>query len=233
MRTIAAFWLVFLLALLIPGSDEFGRHIGLTTLQALVLSSLKGTAVVILVIGSAISLAMLVYSLELTFAERAVGFLADLFDTVPALLWILIVVVVVVQPRQIVPLLAFTVVALPSVTRVVMSEVKRIAHFDFIAAARCLGVSNSKILVRHILPNSTALLKPLSLQIAGGGIAIDGAIGLLGVGNRTDLNLGTLLIRGKEQFLFSPILLCMAMLAYLVLFATLFHFLRPRFKEDK
>lgn len=225
MRVTAGLWLTFLLALLVPGSDEFGRSIGVTTLQALALSSIKGVAIVVVVVGVAILLSLAAFVLERKSFERGVRFVADLFDAIPSLLWVLVVVVVVIQPRHLVPLLAFAIVATPSVTRLVMTELNRISRLDFVVAARCLGVSKMGIVFRHILPNSTALLRPLALQIAGSGIAVDGAIGLLGVGNRTDLNLGTLLVRGKEQFLFSPTLISLALLAYLVLFATLFQLL--------
>lgn len=227
MRVLAALWLGFLVALSVSGTDEFGRGIGLTTFKALALSSAKGLLAVAVVVGAAITVAFLAYCAKSSWLDRSIGFVADLFDTVPSLLWILIVVVIVTQPRQLIPLVAFVIVALPSVTRVVISEVDRIDHFNFVAAARSLGTSTGRVFLRHIMPNTAPLLKPLSFQIAGSSIAIDGAIGLLGVGNRSDLNLGTLLVRGKEQFLFAPELLVIAMLAYLVLFATLFFFLRP------
>jgi ABC-type dipeptide/oligopeptide/nickel transport system permease subunit len=226
MRTTAGLWLAFLFALLVPGSDEFGRGIGLTVIQALALSTTKGVVVVAVVIGGAVLISLVGYSARSNVVERAIQFFADLFDSIPSLLWVLVVVVTIAQPRQLVPLLAFTIIALPSVTRLVMVELKRVSGLDFVLASRCLGASSTSILFRHVLPNSMPLLRPLALQICGSGIAIDGAIGLLGVGNRTDLNLGTLLVRGKEQFLFSPMLLFLALFAYLVLFATLFNLLR-------
>lgn len=228
MRTLATFWLVFLATLMLVGNDEFGRNIGFTTLQALAISGIKGGVIGAIVMGVAIAFAYLVFRFRLEAVERTLGFIADLFDTAPSLIWILVVVVVIPQPRQLVPLIAFGLIAIPSITRAVTSEVLRVSQLDYVTAARCIGVSEPRILFVHIFPNAGNVLIPLTLQIVGSAVAIDGAIGLLGVGNRSDLNLGTFLIRGKEQFLFAPQLFLISLAAYLVLFATLFHFIKRR-----
>jgi len=148
--------------------------------------------------------------------------LADTIDSVPQVLWILAVVVAVDEPRRLIAPLVFVLLSTPGAVRLFIGECRRQASLPYVLAARAIGVGSNRLLLRHIVPNGLATLVPFFLQIFGGALAIDGAIGILGVGNRTDLNLGTLLLRGKEQVLISPWLLSLCVLAYLAVFSTLF-----------
>jgi ABC-type dipeptide/oligopeptide/nickel transport system permease subunit len=226
MRYLLTLWIVFISSLFFLGVDEFERSIAVTVVAALGLSALKGLMISSLVLLLATTLATIGTRAGMTWVRQIVSLLNNLVDSIPSLLWVLVVVVAITQPRGLVPVIAFAVVVLPSVSRTIIAEVSRVSSQDFVLAARCIGTSERRILFRHILPNSVSVLIPLSMQVLGGAIAIDGAIGLLGMGNRTDLNLGTFLVRGKEQFLFAPSLFAISLTAYVLLFSTIHFFIK-------
>lgn len=79
-------------------------------------------------------------------------------------------------------MLAIGVINIPIFARIVRGSVLRVRHEEFVDAARALGASQSRIIGRHILPNSLA---PIIVQATlGFGAAILEAAGLsfLGLG---------------------------------------------------
>ena len=85
-------------------------------------------------------------------------------------------------------------------------------------AAYSLGASELRVLARYILPNAASVLVPFTGQILGAAIAVDGAIGVIGLGNRSDLDLGVFLLRGKETFGLHPQVLVLALGLYGLLY---------------
>lgn len=69
-----------------------------------------------------------------------------------------------------------------SIARLVRAEIMKTKSLDYVAAANMLGYSNSRILIRHILPNSIApVLVSVSFGIAGA-ILTETGLSFLGFG---------------------------------------------------
>jgi peptide/nickel transport system permease protein len=85
----------------------------------------------------------------------------DVFFAFPTLLLALLVVVVL-GPGLNNTVLAVAVVYTPIFARVARGPVLSIKEMEFVTAARCLGMSEVRILFRHVLPNTIA---PLIVQI--------------------------------------------------------------------
>ena len=85
----------------------------------------------------------------------------DVFFAFPTLLLALLVVVVL-GPGLNNTILAVAVVYTPIFARVARGPVLSIKEMEFVTAARCLGMSEVRILFRHVLPNTIA---PLIVQI--------------------------------------------------------------------
>jgi microcin C transport system permease protein len=202
--------------------SEFGRPMGLEVLASTALSVLFGALVTAVTAGVA-TLAAVAY-LHFRWDGIRVGAtaLADIVDSVPGVLWVLVAVVVVDEPRQLVAPSVFVLLCVPAAIRLAVGECLRQANLPYVLAARAIGVGSWRLVLKHMVPNGRATLLPFLLQVFGAGLAIHGAVGVLGVGNRTDFNLGTLLLRGKEQLLISPWLLCLSVTSYLAVFSTLF-----------
>jgi ABC-type dipeptide/oligopeptide/nickel transport system permease subunit len=198
--------------------DEFGRAPLAVLALAMLLSLCKG-----LVITTVIALVSSVVAYVAARGEgRVPRFVLRLacavVESVPLVLWVAIIVVSVRGPRLWVTLVAFGVLTMPTVMQVFLGEFMRLRAAPFVEAAYLLGLSEARVFARYLLPAATPVLVPLLIQVLGSAIAIDGAIGVLGLGNRSDIDLGVFLLRGKEQFVTRPLLLAGALAAYGLLY---------------
>jgi len=78
----------------------------------------------------------------------------------------------------------------PVAARVVRSSVIAVKHQDFVQAARVLGASHSRIMLRHILPNALAPVVVMLTIALGQFIAFEATLSFLGVGPRNTVSWG-------------------------------------------
>jgi peptide/nickel transport system permease protein len=107
--------------------------------------------------------------------------LMDILLAFPAIL-LAIAIVAVRGPSLENTMLAVAIVSIPGYARVVRSIVLSVRERDYVDAARSIGVSDSRIMVVHILPNS---FSPIIVQMTlgvGGAILFAAALGFLGPG---------------------------------------------------
>jgi peptide/nickel transport system permease protein len=107
--------------------------------------------------------------------------ITDVFLAFPALL-LSVALAVVLHPGVHGAIIAITASWWPWYARMAAVTATSIRSRGFIDAARCLGVSRTRIVLRHVLPNSlTPVLVQLSLD-AGGVILTAAALSYLGLG---------------------------------------------------
>jgi microcin C transport system permease protein len=83
---------------------------------------------------------------------------------------------------------------------VVRAEFLRGRNFEYVAAARALGVSNAKIMWRHLLPNAMVATLTFMPFILGGSITTLTSLDFLGYGLPVGSpSLGELLAQGKNN----------------------------------
>src|SRR5690606_12262257 len=83
---------------------------------------------------------------------------------------------------------------------VVRAEFLRARNFEYVAAARALGVSNWTIMVRHLLPNTMVATVTFMPFILSGSITTLTSLDFLGYGLPVGSpSLGELLSQGKEN----------------------------------
>jgi oligopeptide transport system permease protein len=78
----------------------------------------------------------------------------------------------------------------PPAARVVRSSVITARHQDYVQAARVLGASHLRIMLRHILPNSLAPTIVMLTILLGTFIALEATLSFLGVGPRGTVSWG-------------------------------------------
>lgn len=215
------------------GTDEFGRDILSTSLTAAAASLLKGALIAMVTMTLALCVAVLSMLRSRRYVEPVTVAVAAVVESIPSVLWVLIVLVVVREPRLLVVGAAFCLVVLPGATRVIAGELSRLRAQPFVEAAYQLGAGELRVLFRYILPNAGAVLLPYGLQILGGAIAVDGAIGVIGLGNRSDLDLGIFLLRGKESFVLHPQLLLVALCMYALIYGYLMFWSRHQLASEQ
>lgn len=79
-------------------------------------------------------------------------------------------------------LLALVLVGWPGYTRVLRGEILRVKSEDFIEAAKAVGCSDSRIIVRHILPNTVYPIVIMASLDIGSIVLTAAALSFLGIG---------------------------------------------------
>jgi ABC-type dipeptide/oligopeptide/nickel transport system permease subunit len=199
------------------GSDEFGRDI----LSVSVASGINSLIFGMLCASASLAIA-LVISFVLTFmAPRAVAAVVDgavrVVDGVPVVLWVLMLALLAPSAARTSAALTLLIAVLPYLVRLSYGQFELLKNAPYVDAARMQELPSWRLTVIHLLPNSWSILGPAFAQVCGLAVAVDGAIALVGSANRTELNLGVLLLRGKEQF-GHPLLLVTALATMLVVY---------------
>jgi len=89
---------------------------------------------------------------------------------------------------------------LMSLVGVVRAEFLRARNFEYVLAARALGMGNTRIMIRHILPNATIAAVTFMPFILGGSITTLTSLDFLGFGLPVGSpSLGGLLSEGKAN----------------------------------
>lgn len=107
--------------------------------------------------------------------------ITDIFLAFPALI-LAMAITIAVGPSLTTIMLALTIVSWPSYARLVRGDILAIREEDFIQAARGVGSSDLRIILRHVLPNSIyPVLIMASLDI-GAVVLSAAALSFLGLG---------------------------------------------------
>ncbi len=123
----------------------------------------------------------------------------EIWDALPQL-FILIIVASVFVPDFITLLLIMLLFSWSGLIPVVRAEFLRTRNFDFVKAAKALGVGNLKIMFKHILPNAiVATITYVPFLLADAIVALT-ALDFLGLGLSQDYpSLGDLVRQGKDN----------------------------------
>lgn len=203
------------------GTDEFGRDLLLVSLLATCISLAKGIMLAAIAAGIGLLAGVVVGLSGSDTLKLGLRFFSGVVESVPLVLWVLVSVSVLSDARFLVVVAAFTIAAAPFVAAATAAEFERLQGEPFLETARMLGVSTTQALFRHYLPNAAAVLLPLAIQLLGGAVTVDGAIGILGLGNRLELDLGTVLLRGRENVFAHPQLLVLGLVLFVMLFVAI------------
>ncbi len=113
--------------------------------------------------------------------DRAIGLVIDLMMTIPSLV-LAIAVVSAIGANTVGLVTAITISFVPSLARLVRSRVLELRELDYIEAARAIGMGQTRILLRHVLPNALSVIVIELSLMAGQAVLIGTALGFLGLG---------------------------------------------------
>jgi ABC-type dipeptide/oligopeptide/nickel transport system permease subunit len=95
--------------------------------------------------------------------------------------------------------LILALVSAPYVARVVRGVVLSLREREFVEAARALGASNSRIMLRHLIPNTLPVLIVNATLLVAAGILLETALSFVGFGVRSpDTSLGLLIVAAQS-----------------------------------
>ncbi len=142
--------------------------------------------------------------------------LADVFFAFPYVLGSIALISVLGFGIQNV-ILAIGILGWPSIARVFRSSVLQVKQNDYVEAARSLGASDLRIILKHILPNAIAPVIVYATMSVGGAIISEAALSFLGIGVQPPTpSWGYMLSESRNYIFTSPWLMIFPGLAILL-----------------
>jgi microcin C transport system permease protein len=180
------------------GTDDQGRDVAARLLYGLRLSILFGLALTIVssVIGIAAGAVQGYFGGKVDLLLQR---FLEIWGGLPQL-FILIIVASILAPSFWTLLAILTLFSWTGLVGVVRAEFLRARNFDYVRAARALGMGDGRIMFRHVLPNAmVATLTFLPFILSGSMVALT-SLDFLGLGLPPgSASLGDLLRQGKEN----------------------------------
>jgi peptide/nickel transport system permease protein len=182
------------------GTNALGQDLLAQTLRGMQKSLLIGVCVAVI----STVIAATVGSIAGYFGgwrDRALMWLVDLLLVVPSFILIAIVTPRTKQSGSIITLI----VLLAGFSWMISSRIVRgmtmsLREREFVQAARYMGVANSRIIVRHIVPNVASILIIDTALNVGAAILAETGLSFLGFGVQPpDVSLGTLIADGTKS----------------------------------
>ncbi len=127
--------------------------------------------------------------------------ITDALEALPAL-FLGILVLTIVKPSYGSLMFAIGLVMLPVAQRVVRASTLAVKNSDFVTASRVLGATNTRIIVRHILPNILSPVLVIASAELGGAILTSSSLSFLGFGTPPpEPSLGAMVSGDGRQFM--------------------------------
>lgn len=159
------------------GRDVFSRTLfgGRTSLAVSLSSIALGTLV-----GTLVGLVSGYYG---GWFDGIVQRVVDVVMALPSII-LALALMAVLGPRTENVVLAIATVIIPSLARVVRGTVLQLRESQFVEAARALGISDARIIGRHIFPNTVAPVIVVATNALSAAILIEASLGFLGLGTQ-------------------------------------------------
>jgi len=184
------------------GTDQLGRDIFARSMVGTGNSLLVGLSVALLttLIGASIGLVAGYFRA----GEWAIMRLMDALMAIPSVL-LAIALAALMGAGLTTVIIAITVPEIPRMVRLVRSSVLSLRDQPFITAAIGSGTRTSKILFRHILPNTVGTLAVQATYVCSSAILTEAVLSFLGIGSSPDSpSWGSIMAGGRVYFQISP-----------------------------
>ena len=182
------------------GTDELGRDL----LSRVFRGAQRSVQVGLLVAAVSTAIGVLVGTAAGYYGgwvDGVVGRLVDFMLIIPVLAVLLVVANGMGGQHGTWPLIALIIalVTWPFTARVVRGAVLSLSESGYVEAARGLGASDLRVIVRHVLPNAAGVISVTAVLAVAGAILLEAGLTFLGLGvTPPDVSLGALVQAGQQ-----------------------------------
>ncbi len=198
----------------ILGTDSIGQSVA----SRMVYGARTSLAVGFISVGISVLIGVLVGGVSGYFGggvDLVLQRVVEMFMCFPTFFLILLIVAMYGAKLWLI-MVAIGLVGWSGISRLTRAEMLRVRTLDYVTAARALGLSPLRIVLRHAVPNTLApVLVSATFGIAGA-VGAEAALGFLGIGDPNQPSWGGLMNGARTVFSDKPILLIVPGLAIFI-----------------